>query len=398
MDNNNMTPQLRFPEFEGNLLNQDEFNSFCEINPNKGELPDRFIYIDLESVNKGRLEKENRISKDGAPSRAQRVLQKGDILYQTVRPYQKNNYFFDKDGDYVASTGYAQIRTGQNEKYFFQYFHTTQFVNNVLKRCTGTSYPAIGTTDLAKVPITIPTLPEQTKIATFLTAVDKRIKLLQKKKAELEQYKKSVMQKLFSQEIRFKQDDGSDFPDWEEKKLGDIGTFTSGTGFSNSEQGGIKGIPFLKVSDMNLDGNEKEITIANNYVTIEQVKRLKYKPITKSSIIFAKVGAAIFLERKRIASNFLIDNNMMSFTPRGDIIFFKYLFDTLRLSKFAQVGALPSYNASDLKTIKIQLPYKKEQQKIANFLSSIDKSIEKLGNQIDESQQWKKGLLQKMFV
>ena len=220
-------PELRFPEFVGGVLKQGVLDSFCEINPNTGDLSDTFIYIDLESVNNGRLEKEKKISKENAPSRAQRVLEIGDILYQTVRPYQKNNYFFDKDGDYVASTGYAQIRTNQNRKYFFQYIHTTKFVNNVLKRCTGTSYPAIGTSDLKTIPISIPTPPEQTKIANFLTAVDKCINLLQKKKAELEQYKKGVMQKLFSQTIRFKQDDGNDFPDWEEKKLGEVLTTIS---------------------------------------------------------------------------------------------------------------------------------------------------------------------------
>lgn len=180
--------------------------------------------------------------------------------------------------------------------------------------------------------------------------------------------------------------------------MGEIGVFISGIGFSNSEQGGQKGIPFFKVSDMNLKGNESEMKSANHFVNDNQIKRLSYKPIKEQSIIFAKVGAAIFLERKRIASNFLIDNNMMSFTPKGNIDFFKYLFDYIKLSRFAQTGALPSYNASDLKTIKIKLPDAKEQKKIVAILKSIDVYLNFIINQMDESVEYKNGLLQKMFV
>jgi type I restriction enzyme S subunit len=84
--------------------------------------------------------------------------------------------------------------------------------------------------------------------------------------------------------------------------------------------------------------------------------------------------------------------------PTGEILFFKYQFEIIRLSKYAQVGALPSYNASDLATIKIKLPSKKEQQKIASYLSSLDTKIESVNNQITQTQTFKKGLLQQMFV
>jgi type I restriction enzyme S subunit len=185
--------------------------------------------------------------------------------------------------------------------------------------------------------------------------------------------------------------------DWEEKKLGNIGIFKSGTGFTEAEQGGESGVPFLKVSDMNLKDNQKVMVEANNYVNDEQISRLNYHPINEQSIIFAKVGAAIFLERKRIANNFLIDNNMMAFIPAEGIDFIRQWFDTIRLSKYAQIGALPSYNAADLKTIKINLPTKLEQTKIANFLSSIDSKIEQLGKKQELLREYKKGLMQKIF-
>ena len=114
-----------------------------DINPQTGAIPNEFVYVDLESVVAGELLSVNFLSKKDAPSRAQRNLSSGDILYQTVRPYQRNNYFFEGDKKkYVASTGYAQIKAKEFNKYLYHYLHTDDFISDVLSRCTGTSYPA----------------------------------------------------------------------------------------------------------------------------------------------------------------------------------------------------------------------------------------------------------------
>lgn len=187
--------------------------------------------------------------------------------------------------------------------------------------------------------------------------------------------------------------------EWVRSRIDEIGTLKSGVGFPEKEQGGLEGTPFYKVSDMNIPENSQEMVLANNYVTEEQIKRLKYKPIASNSIIFAKVGAAIFLDRKRQARNFLLDNNMMAFLPSPEIDFrFIYqVFLQLNLAKFAQVGALPSYNASDIGIIKVQIPSLPEQQKIASFLSSVDKKIDLLRQKKDALELYKKGLMQKIF-
>lgn len=185
---------------------------------------------------------------------------------------------------------------------------------------------------------------------------------------------------------------------WSVKKLGDMGEFVSGAGFPESEQGGKIGIPFYKVSDMNLPENKNTMITAHNYVNQEQIKKLKYKPIKKEAIIFAKVGAAIFLERKRIAQFFLIDNNMMAFIPNKNVKFLKIILDRVRLSKYVQVGALPSYNASDLRTIKILLPPLAEQEKIAEILSCWDEGIEKLSALIEKKKLQKKALMQQLLT
>jgi len=285
-----------------------------------------------------------------------------------------------------------------SSKFYSSYLSSFRGQKQIQRKGAGGAQEVLNISVAKTINVPFTSLSEQLKITSFLTSFDTKIELLSKKQTLLNEYKKGLMQQIFSQSIRFKADDGRDFPDWEEKRLDDIGSFKSGIGFTETEQGGKSGVPFFKVSDMNLEGNQKVMVLANNYVNDEQIVRLNYKTLNKKSVIFAKVGAAVFLERKRIADNFLIDNNMMAFTPTEDIDFIRQWFDTVRLSKYAQVGALPSYNASDLKTIKINIPSLLEQTKIASFLFSTDSKIGQIGKQLDETKQFKKALLQQMFV
>ena len=137
---------------------------------------------------------------------------------------------------------------------------------------------------------------------------------------------------------------------------------------------------------------------ANNYVNDEQISRLNYIPINENSILFAKVGAAIFLERKRIAKDFLIDNNMMAFSPNQNIIFMKQWFDSISLSKHIQVGALPSLKASNLKKIKLKIPKLEEQTKIGNYFQKLDMLINQHQQQITKLKNIKQACLSKMFI
>lgn len=292
-----------------------------------------------------------------------------------------------------------------NHAHVFQAKWDNYFLCEVLERInyeqynTWTAQPKLNNEVLKNVKFNLPQLPEQQKIASFLSSVDEKIEKIKEKKKNLEEYKKGIMQKIFSQEIRFKDENWEEFGEWEEKKLGEVWKFISWTGFSDKEQWWKIGIPFYKVSDMNLIWNEKEMIVSNNYVSEIQITTNKYKVIKDKSIIFAKVWAAIFLERKRLAENFLIDNNMMAYKSTIiDIKFLLQLFSRIRLSKFAQVWALPSYNWSDLAVIKTKLPFKKEQEKIADFLSGIDEKLEKVSHELGKMEEFKKGLLQGMFV
>jgi type I restriction enzyme S subunit len=199
-------------------------------------------------------------------------------------------------------------------------------------------------------------------------------------------------------EIRFK----GFFEPWKETKLGDVGDTQSGIGFSDAEQGGTTGTPFFKVSDMNRAGNELEMFTSNNYVSEEQLKRKGWTPISNvPSVIFAKVGAALMLNRKRLINQpFLIDNNLMAylFDAIWDTDFGRVLFETINLPLYAQVGALPSYNGSDIESITVQLPGKAEQQKIGTYFRTLDELITKHATQLQKLQQIKSACLEKMFV
>ena len=190
--------------------------------------------------------------------------------------------------------------------------------------------------------------------------------------------------------------------DWEQRKLGELGKCQSGIGFPDKEQGGTIGVPFYKVSDMNKTGNEHEMTSSNNYVTQEQIAHNGWKPIIElPAVIFAKVGAAIMLNRKRLVrSTFLLDNNTMAykFDSSWDTQFGKTLFERLDLTKLAQIGALPSYNASDVEALGISRPTNlNEQQKIGEFFADLDNHITLHQRKLTHLQAKKKSLLQKMF-
>lgn len=177
-----------------------------------------------------------------------------------------------------------------------------------------------------------------------------------------------MTEKVRIPQIRFK---GFTAP-WEQRKLGDVGYCKSGVGFPDKEQGVKEGIPFFKVSDMNTFGNEREMTISNNYVTQKQVERNGWKVFCDiPAIFFAKVGAAVMLNRKRlILQRFLLDNNTMAYSLNNnywDKDFAFAMFENIDLTSLIQVGALPSYNGNQVENIIVEIPKILEQEKIGKI-------------------------------
>ena len=179
---------------------QYSFGDVVEINPKTPPLPERFIYIDLECVESGQLKSLNYIKKTHAPSRAQRVLCHNDVLFQMVRPYQKNNYLFKDSLDIsvVASTGYAQIRCSDCNPFFvYEQISSEQFSREAMMRSTGTGYPAINADSLAQIPFYVPTLEEQEQIGVFLSTLGSKIAKEAELLAALDIIKEALIQQLF---------------------------------------------------------------------------------------------------------------------------------------------------------------------------------------------------------
>ena len=222
---------------------------------------------------------------------------------------------------------------------------------------------------------------------------------------KLADMKKAMLEKMFPREgrdvpeIRFAGFSGP----WERRRLGDIGKARSGVGFPDAEQGGSVGIPFFKVSDMNLEGNENEMITANNYVTETQINNYMWNPVNDvPAIFFAKVGAAVMLNRKRLCRfPFMLDNNTMAYSLNyglWDADFAKSLFETIDLTALVQIGALPSYNAGDVEAIEVYLPTLAEQSSMGQFFLNIDTLLTLTRRKLDKLCDLKKAMLEKMFV
>ena len=202
-------PHLRFPEFSGEW-EMVSLQDIATINPKSDPLQNTFIYIDLGAVEKGELRKIQEIMREEAPSRAQRVIDNNDILFQCVRPYQKNNYIHrilnTSNQQWVASTGYAQIRTTELPNYIYHLLNTDEFNRKVMVRCTGSSYPAINSEDLATIHLYYtPDKKEQLKISRLLDLLDKRIatqnKIIEKLQSLIKGLRVCCMQRVYGNNV-----------------------------------------------------------------------------------------------------------------------------------------------------------------------------------------------------
>ena len=279
-------------------------------------------------------------------------------------------------------------------KYYLQTQHIQNEVGKYVRKGTLSNLPL---SDISKFYFTVPSIQEQTKIASFLSAVDEKISQLTHKHELLNQYKQGMMQKLFSQQIRFKADDGSEFGEWENTVLGDIADIVGGgTPSTNNEEYWSGDVVWLTPSEINQKFiGESKRTISELGVQKSSAKKLPIGTIlftsraTIGEVAIASVevttnqGFQSFISKEKTFNEFLyywIVNNKKSFIERASGSTF------LEISK------------SKIQPMEISLPCLQEQTKIANFLSAIDQKIEVVAQQIEQAKTWKKGLLQQMFV
>ena len=391
-----MIPKIRFSEFVEEWK-ETTLADVAFINPHS-EIPNVFEYVDLESVSGTQMLNHRTEKIESAPSRAQRLAKKGDIFYQTVRPYQKNNYYFDIDSSskYVFSSGYAQIRTSIDGKFLFSLLQSDFFVNQVLENCTGTSYPAIAPSALAKLKIKIsPTLSEQCRISQFFTLLDETIRLEGERLLSLKQVKAASLQSFFPQEgekeprVRFKGFSG----EWKKVKIGEI---------------------FKERNEQNIHGEMLSVTMNNGIIKASENGRFDNSNDDKSHYKVVKIGDIAYNSMRMwqgasgcSAYEGIVSPAYTVLNPQEgiDSLFFSYLFkcqNMLKVFRFNSQGLTSdTWNLKypTLSQIEIQYPESlAEQRALSTYFTNIDEQIRLVSEKIEKMKKVKGACLEGMMV
>lgn len=398
-------PEIRFKGFEGKWESL-SLKEVCEINP-QSSLPETFEYVDLESVVGTSMLSHRTENRSSAPSRAQRLAKNNDIFYQTVRPYQKNNYLFiNQNANFVFSTGYAQLRTKINSKYLFNILQTESFVGQVLLNCTGTSYPAINPNSLSNLTIRITeNFSEQEQIATYFCTLDILIQSMIKKITTLKQLKSASLLSMFPQtgetkpRIRFEGFEG----DWEKKNLNMCLSISTEKNISDNY--GIEDV--LSVSDD--FGVMNQIELLGRSYAGKSVRN--YGILKKGEIVYTKSplkSKPFGIIKQNTYRTGIVSVLYAVYTAKDGISadYIHYYFDPAwRLNAYMRPlvnkGAKNTMNISNETALDgfIMIPQNiAEQQQIASFFRSLDTQISLEAQRLEKLKQIKSACLDKMFV
>lgn len=399
-----LTPQLRFPEFDGEWEETTILSIADKVTDGTHDTPQTTIvgkpYLTAIHIKDGFIDYDNcyyLTDEDHIKIYNRCNPEKGDLLMVNIGAGTATTALVEVDFEFSLKN-VALIKPNKkvvNPSFFSQ----SQRMNSArLKHqlSSGGAQPFLSLKQIGKLKLNIATLPEQQKIASFLTAIDTKLQQLTTKKELLEQYKKGVMQQLFSQQLRFKQDDGSDFGDWEEKKLGDYLVLRSKRNKDlkvklvlsvNNKKG------FISQSEQ-FDGYEVASKDLSNYKIVNR-NDVAYNP---SRINVGSIATLENFEEGIVSPMYVV------FRIKKDleIKYFENLYETHYFKHLIVIGCSgsvrDSLNFDDLCNFKISFPSLKEQQKIASFLSALDAKIETVQTQLEKTQQFKKGLLQGLFV
>ena len=393
-------PRIRFKGFEEDW-EQRKLGEIAIFNP-KSKLPSTFEYVDLESVIGTEIVSHSTETINTAPSRAQRLAKKGDIFYQTVRPYQKNNYLFEKDrGNYVFSTGYAQLRPFVNERFLFYLIQNGNFVNMVLYNCTGTSYPAINSSDLRRIDVYLSrNSTEQKCIGNTIKTIDHLITLHQRKLEKLKIIKKSMLENLFSQneektpKIRF-----SGFTeDWEQRKWIDVVDISKD--MVDPQNGKYDNLPHI--SPGNIESFTGQLYDNVKCVKDENLISGKFK-FSSGDIIYGKINPQL---GKYLYATFsgLTSADAYVLNAKNNVIQ-KYLYTIIQTGNFFEYSVsvsmrsgMPKINRNELNAYSFFAPLTDEQLKIGNCILKYDHLITLHQSKLEKLQKIKKSMLESMFV
>ena len=400
-----LVPQLRFSDYDNDWDKVVLENITSKISDGIHSTPKYDLNGDYYFVNGNNLvdgvitinENTKRVSLEEF-KKHKRPLSKNSILLSingtigNLALYNNENIVLGKSACYI------NLQKDLPIDFYYYILQTPRIKKYFLSELTGSTIMNLSLKTIKATKLIIPPFPEQQKIAAFLTDVDDKITKLTKKKTLLEQYKKGVMQQLFNQELRFKDDEGNDFADWKEKKLKEfILNFIVPMRDKPKDLTGE--IPWCRIEDF--DGKYLSKSKSNQGVTLETVKKMNLKVYPKNTLLVscsASLGFCAIVEKELITNQTFI-----GLYPDSNKVDVSFLYHIMKLSSrrlnVLSSGTTISYlSRKQFENFKIQFPCLKEQTKIANFLSDIDVKIEALNTKIENSKTFKKGLLQKMFV
>jgi type I restriction enzyme S subunit len=384
-----LTPKLRFKEFEGDWEKYSLkylLDSLVDCEHKTAPYVDQSEYLVVRTNNvKGGQLLYNDIkytTEEGFKEWTKRTTpQFGDIFFTREAPAGES-CLVPKDKKVCLGQRMVLLKSDEKKmigQYLSSYLQSGSAIRDISNLSIGTTVTRINITDIYKLKCPVSSLPEQQKIASFLSAVDEKIQQLSKKKELLEHYKKGVMQQLFSQQLRFKDKEGEDYPDWEEKKLGEIATKAS----SN-------------ISANTIEENQGEYKI---YGASGFLKKIDFFREEKPFISIVKDGAGVGRTLLCDANSSVLGTlDIIKPKVKVELYFLYSVLNNVKFEKYMVGSTIPHIYYKDYSNEKITIPCLEEQQKIAFYLSSIDVKIESVAQQIEKTRGFKKGLLQQMFV
>ncbi len=337
-----------------------------------------------------------KITKEGLENCSARILPKGTVLL-TTRAGIGDVSILMSEG--CTNQGFQSLIANDDVNHEFLYYLISALKKVLIQNASGSTFLEISPNRIKQIKVRFPKLKEQTAIATVLSATDALIEHLEKLIAKKKAIKQGAMQQLLTGRKRLPGFSGK----WDVKTLGEIGKFKGGSGFPIKYQGKVESkYPFYKVSDMNNDGNQTFMRNSNNWIDESTKKIIGSNIFPEHTIVFAKIGEAIYLERKKILfMESCIDNNMMGFIFdefQSDYRFLHYLFLSIQLGKLVSATALPSLNGKQIAELSFPFPRKKEQTAIATVLSDMDTEIESLEQKRDKYTMLKQGMMQQLLT
>lgn len=288
-----------------------------------------------------------------------------------------------------------------NGKYIYQYLKAPFLMNYASQKATGGTIKHLNQNILVDFPVLLPKKPEQEKVASVLDNLDSMISTVDKELQTLQNQKKSLSKKIFNQEIRFKDEKGKDYPEWEEKKLDDL-CIEITTGNSAPQNNDLftqdKKNPFIRVADMGELNGSKTFKTVKTYLTDKGTKGLRIFPV--GTVLFTKSGASLLKNQRAILTEKMyVVSHIGCLIPKEEIdnYWLYYLMNTIDFNNFATGTSLPAITLEIIKNLKAKCPCKEEQNKIALVLSKFDDAIDLKKNQLKTLKNIKKGFLQQMF-